>query len=230
MGAPASISFVSGPFSAQINTAFGGPFVAKVTDANGNPVSGVTVTFWPQGRDAASCVFAGGVNNAVTDLNGLATSAAVSANGAVGSYQVQAWVGAIPPVPGAVGPAIFTLSNSPGYVIGAPNKATILAAWTTAKAQLATVQADANTLAADLAALEATCDTLYSAGAGDLVDWLRQNARQTRLGYVPRVSAAGNPAPELLAIWAAQLGARDLRAVDQRPVTVTPTAQALQLS
>jgi hypothetical protein len=43
-----------------------------------------------------------------------------------------------------------------------PNTAAIQAAWTTAKAQLATVQADANTLANDLAALEASCDTLYN--------------------------------------------------------------------
>src|SRR5216683_7124685 len=106
-GSPAFISVVSGPFSTAINTGFGVPFVAKVTDANGNAVSGVTVTFMPQGQGAA-CVFAGGVNTAVTDVNGLATSAAVSANGVVGFYQVQAWVGAWPPASGAVGPAIFS--------------------------------------------------------------------------------------------------------------------------
>jgi adhesin/invasin len=132
-GAPASISVVSGPFSAPINTPFAGPFVAKVTDANGNPVSGVTLTFWPQGRDG-SCTFAGGVNTAVTDVNGLATSAVVTAGGTVGFHQVQAWVGTWPPAPGAVGPAIFSLSNSSGYVTQSPNRAAILAAWATAKA------------------------------------------------------------------------------------------------
>ena len=108
--------------------------------------------------------------------------------------------------------------------------AAIQAAWTTAKVQLATVQGDANTLANDLAALEATCDTLYNLGAGDVVDWLRQNARQTRLGFQPRVSAGGNTAPHLLSIWAAQPGARDLSSVDQRPISSTSTGQMAQLS
>src|ERR1700730_605291 len=117
-GSPASISVVNQPISFPINSSPGVPLVAKVVDANGNAVSGVTVTFWPQGQgNGASCIFAGGVNTAVTDVNGLATSAAITANGIVGSYQVQAWVGAIPPVSGAVGPATFTLSNSQGYAI-----------------------------------------------------------------------------------------------------------------
>ncbi len=183
-GSAASISVVSGePQSAPINTAFGKPLVAKVIDMNGLPVSGVTVTFLPQGQRATGS-FAGGVNTAVTDVNGNATSATFTAGGTDGNYLVAA----------------------------------------------STVQADANTLAADLAALEATCDTLYNYGAGDVVDFLRQNARQTRLGYLPRVSAGGNTAPELLAIWAAQPGARDLRAVDQRLITATPTGQYAQLS
>jgi len=201
--------------------------VAKVTDANGNPVSGVTVTFIPQGQ-GAYCTFAGGVNTAVTDVNGLAASAAITAGPIAGQFNVQAWVGA--PGPGAVGPANFwIMASAPGpWTPG--SAAAISAAWTTAKAQLATIQADANTLAADLAALETTCDTLYSVGAGDVVDWLRQNARQARLGYLPRVSAGGNAAPELLSIWAAQPGARDLRAVDQRPISSTQTGQYVQLS
>ena len=112
----------------------------------------------------------------------------------------------------------------------APNPAAVQAAWATAKAQLATVQADTNTLAADLAALEATCDTLYSLGAGDVVDWLRLNAIQTRQGFQPRVSAGGNIAPEVLAVWAAQSGARDLSSVDQRPITSTPSGKFYNLS
>jgi hypothetical protein len=228
MGAPASIALVSQPQLAAINTAFSAPLVARVIDANGNPVSGVTVTFLPQGRDG-SCIFAGGVNTAVTDVNGLATSAAITANGSVGFYQIQAWVGT-GPVSGAVGPAIFWLSNYAPGPNTPSNWAAIQAAWTAAKAQLATVQADANTLAADLAALEATCDTLYSLGAGDVVDWLRQNARQTRLGFQPRVSSGGNTAPQLLSIWAAQPGTRDLTSVDQRPITTTSTAKVAGLS
>jgi hypothetical protein len=226
---PVSISVVSQPISFQINTSPGIPLVAKVVDANGNPVSGVTVTFMPQGN-GAGCVFAGGVNTAVTDVNGLATSAAITANGIVGSYLVQAWVGTWPPVPGAVGPATFTLSNSPGYA--AQNRAAIQAAWTTAKAQLATVQADANTLANDLAALEASLDTLDSLNAGDVVEWLRTNAKQTRQGYMPRPSLSGrSAAPQMLSVWAPDPKTpRDTSSVDQRPVTITPTAQTCQLS
>ena len=111
-----------------------------------------------------------------------------------------------------------------------PNIAAIQAAWTAAKAHLATVQADANTLAADLALLEADCDTLYNLGAGDVVDWLRQNAKQTRLGFQPRVSAGGNTAPQMLSIWAAQPGARDLSGNDPRPISSTPTGQMAQLT
>src|SRR5258708_21192417 len=117
-GAPASISVVNQPISFPINSSPGVPLIVKVVDANGNAVSGVTVTFWPQGQgNGASCTFAGGVNTAVTDVNGLATSAAITANGIVGSYQVQVWVGAIPPASGAVGPAILTPSNPPGWPI-----------------------------------------------------------------------------------------------------------------
>jgi adhesin/invasin len=114
MGPPNSISVVSRPGSTVINTSPGVPLVAKVTDANGNPVSGVTVSFMPRGV-GASCSFAGGVNTAVTDVNGLATSVPITANGITGFYFVEAWVGATPPVSGAIGPAIFGLSNSPGY-------------------------------------------------------------------------------------------------------------------
>src|SRR5260370_37531547 len=101
MPGPAGLSsVVSGaPQSATLGVAFAKPLVAKVTDANGNPVSGVTVNFIPQGQ-GAFCTFAGGVNSAVSDVNGLATSAAIIASGIAGQYNVQAWVGAI--APGAV--------------------------------------------------------------------------------------------------------------------------------
>lgn len=51
------------------------------------------------------------------------------------------------------------------------NATAVQALWTTAKAQLATVQADAATPAADFGNLEASCDALYNLGARDLVDW-----------------------------------------------------------
>jgi hypothetical protein len=110
------------------------------------------------------------------------------------------------------------------------NIAAIQAAWTTAKAQLAQIQTDAATLANDLTALEATCDTLYGYGAGDVVDWLRTQSRQTRFGYQPRISAGGNIAPSLVEVQAPQPGTRDTTTVDLRPISVTPTGQLCNLS
>jgi hypothetical protein len=227
VGPAASISVVNQPISFPINTSPGVPLSVKVVDVNGNPVSGVTVTFMPKGNGAL-CSFAGGVNSATTNAQGVATSAAITANGVVGFYLVEAWVGTWPPASGAVGPAVFTLSNSPGYAVS--NLAAVQAAWTTAKADLATAQATLATLQTNLATLEADCDALYALNAGDVAEWLRRNLIQTLLGNKPRVSAHGDSAPQVLAVFAAQPGARDLSNVDQRPVTITPTAQVCQLS
>ena len=107
----------------------------------------------------------------------------------------------------------------------------IQAAWPTAKAALATVKADLAQLQTDLNALEAQCDLLYSYGAGDVVDWLRQQARQALLGWQPRVSAGGPAAPQILAVWAAQTSqGRDLTNVDQRPISSTSTGAAAGLT
>jgi hypothetical protein len=229
-GPAALISVVSGaPQQAILGSAFAKPLVALVTDANGNPVSGVTVTFMPQGNGAL-CSFAGGVNTAVTNGSGIATSAAITANGTAGQYNVQAWVGTWPPASGAVGPANFWIMNSAPGPNSPGSLAAISAAWTTAKAHLATAQATLATLQGNLAACEGDCDALYAVGAGDVVDWLRRNLIQTLLGYQPRVSAGGNAAPQVLAVFAAQPGARDLSNVDQRPITSTPTGQYANLS
>jgi hypothetical protein len=228
-GAPALISVVSGaPQQAPLGSAFAKPLVAVVTDVNGNPVSGVTVTFIQQGGQSGFCTFAGGVNTAVTNGSGLATSATMTAGPSAGQYAVQAWIGT--PGPGAVGPANFWMTNSaPGpYTPG--SQAAIQAAWTAAKPHLATAQATLATLQANLATVEADCDALYALGAGDVCDWLRRNLIQTLLGYQPRVSAGGNAAPQVLSVWAAQPGARDLSNVDQRPITSTSTGQYAQLS
>jgi hypothetical protein len=221
---PVSISVVSGePQSEMIGTAFAKPLVAKVTDANGNPVSGVTVTFLPQGQ-GAFCTFAGGVNTAVTDGSGNATSATITAGGTDGNYTVAAWAG-------TVGPVNFRLTNTLPGIWSQGSAAIISATWTTAKAQLATILADAATLATDLAALEASCDTLYSVGAGDIVDFLRQRVRQARLGYQPRPSISGNTAPGMVSVWAPDPKTpRDTTSVDARPITATATGQFCQLS
>ena len=102
--------------------------------------------------------------------------------------------------------------------------------WATAKADLATAQAALVTAQTALAALEADCDALYALGAGDVVDWLRTNVKQTLLGRQPRVSSGGNTAPQVLSVWAAQPGARDLTSVDQRPISSTSTGAANGLS
>ena len=74
--------------SHSINGAFGLPMVATVT-TNGSPTSGVAVTFTAPAT-GASGTFAGGVDTAITDSNGIATSPTFKANGFVGSYTVTA--------------------------------------------------------------------------------------------------------------------------------------------
>lgn len=231
MGAPARIIVVSGaPQAVLTGTQLVAPLVAQVLDANGNGVSGQTVTFIPKGQ-GASVSFAGGVNTATTDVNGKATSAVMTANSIAGDFFVEAWLlqGNSIPGPGSIGPATFRLTSSnPGVY---SNQAAIQTAWTTAKAKLATVQTDLAQLQTDLGAFEAACDTLYNLGASDVVDWLRTQARQSVLGWQPRVSTGGNTAPEIAAVWAPDTTkARDLRAVDQRPISSTTTGQFAQLN
>jgi len=109
VGPPAVITATSGtPQSTAINTAFAVPLTAEVTDSHGNPVSGVVVTFTPP-SSGASAIFGGGVNTAVTNGNGVATSPVVSANGMIGGpYTVTATV------TGVAAPANFSLQNTAG--------------------------------------------------------------------------------------------------------------------
>jgi len=106
-GALISISATSGtPQSATVNSAFAAPLVATVVDGNQNPLSGLLVTFEvpPTG---ASGTFAGGKNTATTNASGVATSAAFTANGSVGTYTVTATVAS------GGEPANFVLTNTP---------------------------------------------------------------------------------------------------------------------
>jgi hypothetical protein len=107
-GLPATIAAMAGtPQTASVNTDFNTPLQVGVHDSNGTAVPGVTVTFrLPAGRANAS--FAGGAFTAVTDENGVATSAALTANSSVGSYVVTATVAGVPAL------ARFTLTNTPG--------------------------------------------------------------------------------------------------------------------
>jgi hypothetical protein len=78
--------------STAINSAFASPLRVKVTRGS-SPVPGVTVTFSVPST-GASATFAGGVNTAVTDAQGIATSAGLSANGTAGGpYTVTASTG-----------------------------------------------------------------------------------------------------------------------------------------
>jgi hypothetical protein len=104
--APAKITALSGtPQNAEVNTAFASALQVTVKDSNGSPVAGVTVTFTTP-KSAASGTFVGGVNTAVTNASGVATSATFTASATSGTYRVTATAGAI-------GPANFVLSNTP---------------------------------------------------------------------------------------------------------------------
>ncbi|HEV2522845.1 MAG TPA: hypothetical protein VGT24_10735, partial [Candidatus Acidoferrales bacterium] len=95
-GAPASIAATAGtPQSAAINTTFATQLQATVKDASNNPVNGVTVTFTVP-ASGASGTFAGGVNTATTNTQGIATAPVFTANGTVGGpYTVTASVGGV---------------------------------------------------------------------------------------------------------------------------------------
>ncbi len=104
-GAVISITPTGGtPQSATVNAAFAVPLAATVM-ANGSPVSGATVTFEVPAA-GPSGTFAGGVNTATTDVNGVATSAPFTANGSVGTYTVTATVAS------GAEPANFILTNT----------------------------------------------------------------------------------------------------------------------
>ncbi len=107
-GPPASIMATGGtPQTTVVNTAFSKKLMATVEDAFGNAVAGATVTFNVPGS-GASGTFAGGVNTAKTNANGVATSPVFTANTTAGVYMVTAMVGAHNTSPG------FTLTNQAG--------------------------------------------------------------------------------------------------------------------
>ena len=74
----------------QVGAAFAAPLEAKLVDGLGDPVAGETITFTaPTTVGAPSGTFAGGTNGgstyeAVTDVDGIATSSIITANGEVG--------------------------------------------------------------------------------------------------------------------------------------------------
>jgi len=101
-GAASTLTVVSG--SGQTTTygsEFANPLVVVVKDANGNPVSGVVVTFSGSGLSFSS-------STAITGSNGEA-SVAVTAN-ASGSLTATASIG------GAVSPVTFSLTANPAIL------------------------------------------------------------------------------------------------------------------
>ncbi len=91
------IATSGGGQSATGTASFANPLVATVEDANGNPVSGVAVTFAAPSI-GASVTFASGCTSnphpyscvATTGTNGQATSSALTANGTLGGYSISA--------------------------------------------------------------------------------------------------------------------------------------------
>jgi hypothetical protein len=105
----ASIAATGGtPQSTAINTAFASRLTATVRDDSNSPVPNVTVTFSAPAQTGPSGTFAGGVNTAVTNASGVATSAVFTANGNVGQYNVTAAVA------GVGSAATFVLTNTTG--------------------------------------------------------------------------------------------------------------------
>jgi hypothetical protein len=106
--APAALAVTAGNLQfATVNAAFAQPLQVKVTDAGGQPIPGITIDFIPEpGSSGAGGSFAG--TTAVSDVNGLATASALTANTKAGKFTVEAWV------TGLGAPAVFTLTNIPG--------------------------------------------------------------------------------------------------------------------
>ena len=80
-----------------------------MVNGSGAGVSGVTITFDAPASGAGGA-FAGGVNTAVTDASGMATSNVFTANGTAGSYSVTATA------PNVSGAASFALTNAAAQI------------------------------------------------------------------------------------------------------------------
>ena len=114
-GQPAALTPISGAGqTTEASKVFANPLQAMLTDAFGNPLRGYTVTFTGPASGAGASV---SPNTAVTDNGGLATSGVVTANGAIGSYNVTASVNGAP-VTGSFGLTNTNCtSNCPGVII-----------------------------------------------------------------------------------------------------------------
>ncbi len=130
-GSASSVTATAGaPQSATVNTGFTTALQATVKDINGNPLSGVSVTFAAP-ASGASAAF-GGSATVTTNSSGVATAPALTANGLAGSYAITASVA------GVTTPASFSLTNLAGppasvtATVGTPQSATVNTAFATA--------------------------------------------------------------------------------------------------
>ena len=130
-GSASSITATAGaPQNATVDTAFATALQATVKDVNGNPLSGVSVTFAAPASGAGATF--GGSTTVTTNTSGVATAPALTANGQAGSYTVTASVA------GVSTPASFSLTNLAGppasvtATAGTPQSATVSTGFATA--------------------------------------------------------------------------------------------------
>jgi hypothetical protein len=106
-GPPSVISATAGtPQSASVNSGFATALQATVTDANGNPLSGVMVTFAAPATGATATFGGLATATANTNSSGIATAPMPIANGQIGSYTVTA------SVTGVSASASYALTNT----------------------------------------------------------------------------------------------------------------------
>ncbi|MHC5537000.1 FG-GAP-like repeat-containing protein [Singulisphaera rosea] len=106
--APAYFSIVSPDGqSAPVNSAFDTTFKVSMINSAGHPIQGASVTFTAP-SSGASGTFAGGVASVtvLTDVDGVATASAFTANDVAGSYKLTVTC------PEAQTPVIFSLTNT----------------------------------------------------------------------------------------------------------------------
>lgn len=105
-GAPATVTATAGAVqSAVVRRTYGINFEVTVRDAFSNPVPNVLVQFVKPPLSGPSGTFAGGVETATTNANGVATAVAFTANERAGAFVVTANVA------GVGTPANFSLTN-----------------------------------------------------------------------------------------------------------------------
>ncbi len=110
---PGSVAMQAGSSQTTVvNTNFASTLQAKVLDTQGNPVSGVTVTFSVPGSGASGTFGGATFTTATTNASGIATSATLKANTVSGTFFAQATIS------GVASPALFTLTNNPDQPVG----------------------------------------------------------------------------------------------------------------